>query len=114
MKKKTKRRLGKKKQKACETGLVDATLRTISHLRAVIRELEESIYEHYPSEINSSQDIGVLGLQLRIFNCLRKSNIKTLADLVEYSRDDLYDLRGLGQDSLNEIESKLLYIDCSS
>lgn len=48
-----------------------------------------------------------LQISNRPLNCLLKSNIETLGDLVAYNRDDLTKLRNFGKKSLDEIETLL-------
>lgn len=45
-----------------------------------------------------------LGLSVRAFNCLKKAKVKTLGDLLAYDKAGLLGIRGLGMNSLMEIE----------
>ena len=47
--------------------------------------------------------VSELELSVRSSNCLREANIKTLADLVERTEEDLLSFRNFGKKSLNEI-----------
>lgn len=51
--------------------------------------------------------IEELELSVRAFNCLKRANINTLADLVEKSEDDLSKVRNLGKKSIEEIKQRL-------
>jgi len=48
-----------------------------------------------------------LGLSTRVLNSLHGANIDTVADLVEYSEDDLLKLKNFGQKSMTEIREQL-------
>lgn len=52
--------------------------------------------------------IEELDLSVRAFNCLKRANIDTIADLLEKTVDDLEKVRNLGKKSIDEIENKLL------
>nr|YP_009233184.1 RNA polymerase alpha chain [Torreya fargesii]YP_009371203.1 RpoA [Torreya grandis]YP_010138426.1 RNA polymerase alpha subunit [Torreya fargesii var. yunnanensis]YP_010390344.1 RNA polymerase alpha subunit [Torreya taxifolia]QGU93387.1 RNA polymerase subunit alpha [Torreya nucifera]QGU93552.1 RNA polymerase subunit alpha [Torreya californica]AMB21110.1 RNA polymerase alpha chain [Torreya fargesii]ARR75324.1 RpoA [Torreya grandis]QGU93469.1 RNA polymerase subunit alpha [Torreya fargesii va len=47
--------------------------------------------------------IDQLNFSTRIYNCLKKANIKTLSDLSNYSREDLMRIKHLGEQSVKEI-----------
>lgn len=51
--------------------------------------------------------IEELDLTCRSYNCLKRSNINTIEDLVKKSEDDLMKARNLGKKSINEIIEKL-------
>lgn len=51
--------------------------------------------------------IDDLELSVRAFNCLKRANINTLADLVEKTEDDLSKVRNLGKKSIDEIKERL-------
>ena len=48
-----------------------------------------------------------LDLSVRSFNCLKRSNINTVADLAEKTEDDMMKVRNLGRKSLEEVKKKL-------
>ena len=52
-------------------------------------------------------DIEELNLSIRTFNCLKRSNINTIDDLVNMTHEDMYKIRNLGKRSYDEIISKL-------
>lgn len=48
-----------------------------------------------------------LDLSVRSFNCLKRANINTVADLAEKTEDDMMKVRNLGHKSLEEVKKKL-------
>ena len=54
-----------------------------------------------------------LDLSVRSFNCLKRANINTVADLVSKSEDDMMKVRNLGRKSLEEVKKKLQELDLS-
>ena len=60
-------------------------------------------------EIETELDILIEELQLsvRAYNCLKRVNIRTLADLVQYSVKELKEIKNFGQKSANEVVEKL-------
>ncbi len=48
-----------------------------------------------------------LDLSVRSFNCLKRANINTVADLTEKTEDDMIKVRNLGRKSLEEVKKKL-------
>lgn len=60
------------------------------------------------SEINLDDiKIDELNLSVRAFNCLKRANINTLAELVDKTEDDLSKVRNLGKKSIDEIKEHL-------
>jgi DNA-directed RNA polymerase subunit alpha len=43
----------------------------------------------------------------RTFNCLRRANIETLRDILQYTESDLLAIRGFGKKALDEVKEKL-------
>jgi DNA-directed RNA polymerase subunit alpha len=60
-------------------------------------------------EIETELDILIEELQLsvRAYNCLKRVNIRTIADLVQYSVKELKEIKNFGQKSANEVVEKL-------
>lgn len=52
--------------------------------------------------------ISELELSVRSSNCLREANIKTIADLVKRTEDEMLSFKNFGKKSLNEIKELLL------
>lgn len=60
------------------------------------------------AELNLEEiKIEDLELSVRAFNCLKRANINTLAELVEKTEDDLSKVRNLGKKSIDEIKEHL-------
>nr|YP_009691132.1 RNA polymerase alpha subunit [Tectaria panamensis]QEG57912.1 RNA polymerase alpha subunit [Tectaria panamensis] len=51
--------------------------------------------------------IDQLKLPARAFNCLKKAEIHTIADLLNYSREDLSKIKSFGQKSVNQVSKAL-------
>lgn len=58
-------------------------------------------------ELLETKSIEELDFSVRTFNCLKRSKVNTLNDLIKMSDDDLYKVRNLGRKSLREIKEKL-------
>ena len=48
-----------------------------------------------------------LELSVRAYNCLKRSNVHTLKDLLQYSQEDLLELKNFGQKSASEVCASL-------
>ena len=48
-----------------------------------------------------------LDLSVRSFNCLKRADINTVADLSEKTEEDMMKVRNLGRKSLEEVKKKL-------
>ena len=51
--------------------------------------------------------IDELDLSVRSFNCLKRANINTVADLINKTGEDMMKVRNLGKKSLDEVQKKL-------
>ncbi len=51
--------------------------------------------------------IEELDLSVRAYNCLKRANINTVAELVTRNQEDMMKVRNLGRKSLEEVEQKL-------
>ena len=60
-------------------------------------ELEE------PEDPASQIPIEELNLSVRAYNCLKRAQINTVADLLEYSQDDLLEIKNFGAKSAEEV-----------
>ena len=49
-----------------------------------------------------------LDLSVRSYNCLKRANINTVADLARKSEEDMMKVRNLGRKSLEEVKKKLI------
>jgi DNA-directed RNA polymerase subunit alpha len=54
-----------------------------------------------------------LDLSVRSYNCLKRANINTVADLVSKTEEDMMKVRNLGRKSLEEVKKKLQELDLS-
>ena len=57
--------------------------------------------------------IEELDLSVRSFNCLKRANINTVADLVSKTEDEMIKVRNLGRKSLEEVKQKLAALNLS-
>ena len=57
------------------------------------------------TNINPHINIAIEELQLsvRAYNCLKRANINTIGDLLEYSPEKLQELRNFGKKSADEV-----------
>ena len=51
--------------------------------------------------------IDELDLSVRSFNCLKRANINTVADLISKTGEDMMTVRNMGKKSLDEVQKKL-------
>ena len=54
-----------------------------------------------------SMTIDELDLSVRSFNCLKRANINTVADLINKTGEDMMKVRNMGKKSLDEVQTKL-------
>ncbi|AFZ48122.1 DNA-directed RNA polymerase subunit alpha [Cyanobacterium stanieri PCC 7202] len=61
--------------------------------------------EVQPVEEDPTSQIPIeeLNLSVRAYNCLKRAQINTVADLLEYSQDDLLEIKNFGQKSAEEV-----------
>jgi len=62
-----------------------------------------SSYEEEKEEHLETIFIEELELSVRAYNCLKRANIHTLSDLLQYSADDLLEFKNFGQKSADEV-----------
>ena len=67
------------------------------------------VVEPAPDNKNTVLDMTVeeLDLSVRSFNCLKRANINTVADLISKTEDEMMKVRNLGRKSLEEVIGKL-------
>ena len=65
----------------------------------------EAIQGNYQDEIDPNNQIPIEELQLsvRAYNCLKRAQINTVADLLDYSQEDLLEIKNFGQKSAEEV-----------
>ena len=74
-----------------------------------IRQIESRALaklKHEPKTINPFE-IGELKLSFRTYNCLRRTRIDTVFDLLETSDKELLEIRNFGSKCLNEIKEAI-------
>jgi DNA-directed RNA polymerase subunit alpha len=66
--------------------------------------IESSKDEFAPDEDPTSQiPIEELNLSVRAYNCLKRAQINSVADLLDYSQEDLLEIKNFGQKSAEEV-----------
>jgi DNA-directed RNA polymerase subunit alpha len=70
---------------------------------------EISIFATGQSDENSELDKAIedLDLSVRSYNCLKRAGIHTVRQLVEFSENDLMNIRNFGVKSIEEVKDKL-------
>ena len=74
---------------------------TIGDITTVVETTEEGSSAVYELTIEE------MDLSVRSFNCLKRANINTVADLVSKTEDEMMKVRNLGRKSLEEVINKL-------
>jgi len=72
-------------------------------------KLEEAEAEVYDKTL--SLPVEELDLTVRALNCLKKSNIDTIGDLMAHTEEDLLGIRNFGESSLDAVIEKLAKFD---
>ncbi|MEF9877040.1 MAG: DNA-directed RNA polymerase subunit alpha C-terminal domain-containing protein, partial [Gordonibacter sp.] len=86
-------------------------------LSAVVDEEEggeiPSIFAPEGQESNAELDkqIEDLDLSVRSYNCLKRAGIHSVRQLVEFSENDLLNIRNFGAKSIEEVKDKLISMD---
>ena len=84
-----------------QTSAIQEIKRFLRKKRLHLREDERSLI--YPPD----EDIEVLSLSVRSYNCLKRGGILTVADLWRMTERELLGIRNLGEKSVSEIVKKL-------
>ena len=73
------------------------------------------VVEPAPDNKNTVLDMTIeeLDLSVRSFNCLKRANINTVADLISKTEDEMMKVRNLGRKSLEEVINKLAMMGLS-
>lgn len=97
--------------------LTNASLVLTNYLRlfsnvspeTTIRQIPEFPTGPVPSAGPSAPDVRIeeLDFSVRTYNCLKKANIQTVADLSKTSEEELMNIRNFGRKSLVEVVDKL-------
>ena len=81
---------------------------TLKSLNAVLsEEIQKQLEEHEITIPCEEMTISDLVLTIRSYNCLKRAGIKTVADLISKTEEDMMKVRNLGRKSLKEIKEKL-------
>ena len=79
----------------------------IANLFLPLKDLNEleTAHNDYQDEVNPESQIPIEELQLsvRAYNCLKRAQINTVADLLEYSQEDLLEIKNFGLKSAEEV-----------
>jgi len=72
-------------------------------------KIEDPIFEKIEQKANKLQypSIEDLELSVRSYNCLKRAGIDTVEKLLEYTEDELLDIRNFGQKSILEVKNKI-------
>ena len=72
-----------------------------------------SIFKPEGQETNAELDkqIEELDLSVRSYNCLKRAGIHSVRQLVEFSENDLLNIRNFGAKSIEEVKDKLISMD---
>lgn len=98
-----------------DEALAMAAKMMMEHLSVVVElseKIKESSYmiEHEDDTSNKKLEkvtIEELDLTVRSYNCLKRSGINTLGELMQMTEEDLVKVRNLGRKSIKEIKEKL-------
>jgi DNA-directed RNA polymerase subunit alpha len=65
----------------------------------------DTMKEEYPDDEDPTSQIPIEELQLsvRAYNCLKRAQINSVADLLDYSQEDLLEIKNFGQKSAEEV-----------
>ena len=68
-----------------------------------------TVVEKVPDRADSklAMTIDELDLSVRSFNCLKRANINTVADLISKTGEEMMKVRNMGKKSLDEVQKKL-------
>jgi DNA-directed RNA polymerase subunit alpha len=86
--------------------------RRLGDLMGLFRELVEGpiVAEEPAAEASTpyaDEPIEKLDLTVRSLNCLKREGVHTVADLLNYSLEDLMDIRNFGEKSVIEVKDKI-------
>ncbi|MBW4683360.1 MAG: DNA-directed RNA polymerase subunit alpha [Microcoleus vaginatus WJT46-NPBG5] len=59
--------------------------------------------DEFPEDPTSQIPIEELQLSVRAYNCLKRAQINSVADLLDYSQEDLLEIKNFGQKSAEEV-----------
>ena len=94
---------------------VSIAAKILSEHLSLFTDLSENVGAH-PIIREKNQDVDPpalkltieeLDLSVRSFNCLKRANINTVADLISKTGEDMMKVRNMGKKSLDEVQKKL-------
>ena len=70
---------------------------------------KSTVVEKAPDDKDKMLEMTIeeLDLSVRSFNCLKRANINTVADLINKTGEDMMKVRNMGKKSLDEVQKKL-------
>jgi DNA-directed RNA polymerase alpha subunit len=78
-----------------------------SRRKSVIKKDEISCVYVDHRKISEDESIDELGISCRSFNCLNSAGIKTIKDLLQYSEEDLLQIKNYGSASIRKTMQQL-------
>lgn len=85
--------------------------RIFNSLRIINSPMQTSVIEKLIEEEKQQELDNILieelELSVRAYNCLKRANVHTLADLLKYSQEDLLEFKNFGQKSADEVVESL-------
>jgi DNA-directed RNA polymerase subunit alpha len=74
-----------------------------------VTKKDEPIFEEMEQEDTKQEypSIEELELSVRAYNCLKREGVDTVEKLLEYTEDELLDIRNFGQKSIQEVKDKI-------
>ena len=73
--------------------------------RGVVEEAEEAPAEELPEELE--KPLAELGFEARACNLLKEAGVITLKDLLSRTKEELLDIHGFGEKTLDKVEARL-------
>ncbi|MDD2427123.1 MAG: DNA-directed RNA polymerase subunit alpha [Eubacteriales bacterium] len=83
---------------------------SISDAEVVTEDREEEVVIDESAEEDYMIPIEDLNFSVRTYNCLKRANMNTVADMMARSREDMMKVRNLGKKSMEEVDEKLASI----
>ena len=84
-----------------ENGKMETTFYRAKEVQPVVEKVSSS------PDTKLSMTIDELDLSVRSYNCLKRANINTVADLISKTGEDMMKVRNMGKKSLDEVQKKL-------
>jgi DNA-directed RNA polymerase subunit alpha len=75
-------------------------------LKDISLELTD-ISSDYPDDPTAQIPIEELQLSVRAYNCLKRAQVNSVADLLDYTQEDLLEIKNFGQKSAEEVVEAL-------